>query len=133
MLGVSIDAVGLTRLAAVLAKAGAEITLVCSRGLAISSSRFIRKRICGQPGRQAVCSALAECIAARPQFYDWVVICDEPLRWAYLTGLLSRNPVIAIETDGKYCFTGFLNGAPVSMNSASRGGASITALGERST
>ncbi len=57
-----------------------------------------------------------------------------PLRFTpAVVAFLSRNPVIAIETDGKYCFTGFLNGAPVSMNSASRGGANITALGEGST
>lgn len=84
LVATSIDAVGVSRLPAVLIAAGCRVTLVSGPGQAISSSRFVSHHILTQSGPAAVSQGLEAHLAAHPGKYDWVLIADEPLLCACL-------------------------------------------------
>lgn len=84
ILGLSIDALGASRLPELMAAAGCEITLVCGRGLAISSSGDVSHRILTERSATAVRDAIERTVASDPQGYDRVILADEPLLRAFV-------------------------------------------------
>jgi hypothetical protein len=84
LIALSIDALGAARFPQVMAAAGCEVTVVCGRGLAITSSRFVKEHIRTGRSPREVRAGLESHVAQYPDRYSWVIIADEPLLRAFL-------------------------------------------------
>jgi predicted ATP-grasp superfamily ATP-dependent carboligase len=84
LIGVSIDALGAARFPQVMATAGCEVTVVCGRGLAVTSSRFVKEHIKTGRSPREVRLGLESHVAQYPDRYSWVIIADEPLLRTFL-------------------------------------------------
>ncbi len=77
-----IDAVGIARLPKLFAKAGFQVTLLGSTGLAAASSRFVSKLIpCGK-SPDAAAAAAREHLARNRADYELIIVADEATFWA---------------------------------------------------
>jgi hypothetical protein len=84
LLGISIDALGAARFPQVMAAAGCDVTVVCGPGLAVTSSRHVKKHVRTGRSPREVRLGLENHVAQHPDLYSLVVIGDEPLLRTFL-------------------------------------------------
>ena len=70
LVALSIDAVGIARLPESLAAAGCEVDVICGPGLAVSSSRFVTRRVRTKRSPIDVRQGLEEHVKRYPERYS---------------------------------------------------------------